>query len=277
MTPSIRAMKKKWPSAYITVASTVYCSTLLQNNPFCGTAVYPVDSNLLDSADAILGLERVIELNEEGKTIHAVDLFAKAMSVELESKHCEYYFAPHEKVWAAKTYPRIPGFKRIGLQMRASSEVRCYPQHRLQELIERICKKGHELYIFGNPGQEKIDCKVPGWRIINLTEQQLTFRESAAVLDTCDGVIAPDSALCHLSGALNKPCVALYGSYPWQLRTIHHPSIRAIQGNGECKNCFHHPIYEEWPAGKPCAKAGFCTVLESIEPQRIVSLIESKI
>jgi ADP-heptose:LPS heptosyltransferase len=270
-------MKQKWPKAYITVASTVYCATLLENNPHCRTCVYPVDANLINSADAVLGLERVIELNEEGKTTHAVDLFAKAMCVEPESKHCEYYFAPHEKVWAAAKYPRVPGVKRIGLQMRASSPVRCYPQHRLQELIERVCTKGWELYVFGNPGQEKIECTVPNWRIVNLTEHGLSFRESAAVLDTCDCIIGPDSALVHLAGALDKPCVALYSSYPWQLRTSQHPSIRALTGNLSCAPCFHHPLHSDWPEGAPCNKDGFCSALAQIEPKRIVSVVESKL
>jgi heptosyltransferase-2 len=113
--------------------------------------------------------------------------------------------------------------------------------------------------------------------LVNLTQlpEPPNFRQSAALLATCDAVVAPDSALCHLAGALNLPTVALYGPFPWALRTAYALRTVALSGHGPCAPCFHHErAGEVWPEGKPCAKSGRCEVLATIEPERILAKLE---
>jgi ADP-heptose:LPS heptosyltransferase len=97
-------------------------------------------------------------------------------------------------------------------------------------------------------------------------------------LATCDACIAPDSVFCHVAGALHIPTIALYGPFPWQLRTAHAPSIHALQGVAKCAPCFHHSrVGEVFPRGEECENTGDCAALARISPSRIVSKIDSLI
>jgi ADP-heptose:LPS heptosyltransferase len=106
--------------------------------------------------------------------------------------------------------------------------------------------------------------------VLNVAAQAKTFAQSAGVLAQCDVVLAPDSAIAHLAGALKLPTVALYGSFPWQARTAYAPTIRALQVSMACAPCYWHGRGSAFPSHGPCARTGRCEVLAQIEPQRVV-------
>ena len=94
------------------------------------------------------------------------------------------------------------------------------------------------------------------------------------MLADCDAVIAPDSALCHVAGALGLPTVALYGPFPSALRTDNAPSISAIDGKAPCAPCFWHDRESVWPQDKLCARTGRCEALAGIAPRQIMKRLK---
>ena len=90
-------------------------------------------------------------------------------------------------------------------------------------------------------------------------------------------VTAPDSVWTHVAGALGMPAVALYGSEPWLLRTIHCAKTHALT-SGKCARAPCHfwarnPL--DYPADGPCAKTRLCEELAGITPERLVAAIET--
>jgi ADP-heptose:LPS heptosyltransferase len=85
------------------------------------------------------------------------------------------------------------------------------------------------------------------------------------------------SALVHVAGALGLPAVGLYGPFPWQLRTVHAPSIHGINGTCRCSPCFWHDREALFPPDGPCATTGRCEALAGIEPRRIVAKLRKMI
>jgi ADP-heptose:LPS heptosyltransferase len=148
--------------------------------------------------------------------------------------------------------------------------------------MEEMFSRFWEIYLFGSPGSIPM-AVIPQparSRVINLAHDKLTFRQSAAVAQTCDVIVAPDSALMHLAGTLGLPCVALFGPIPAALRTAYYPSVTALQDTSACPMapCFHHPRalgsgFLAWPNGGPCIKAGHCTVLAATTPTQVTSAI----
>ena len=278
LTPIIQAMKKQHPDWEIRVECWKHCQCIFDGNPHLAEVKdYPPQLDDLMFYTQIHWLEDAMEWEPRSQNEHVIDLYAKKMGVELtEGKHLEYYgHLRHLEAMRAR-FPKKQK-RRIGIQLSASAKCRTYPAALMERLIDLLYrdKEQFEVALFDLPRKDaqKAD-KVA--RVLNLCgeKEPLSFAESTAVLADCDAVIAPDSALCHIAGALDIPTVALYGPFPWQLRTQYARSITAINGHARCAPCFHHERESVWPEGGLCRETGRCEALASIEPERIVKKIK---
>lgn len=230
---------------------------------------YPSPWEEFSKYDNHVVLEDMVETNPAGKTTHVIDLFAEACGVTLtdKEKRVEFSTTPAEKEWAHEHFPKTER-KRIGIQLKASSPVRTYPAAMLVEVLRLLEKDGWEVLCLGR----KNDANVEETELIKwVGKHDPDFGQSCSALETCDVVLAPDSALCHVGGALNIPTLALYGPFPWQLRTKYAPSIRAINGQARCAPCFHHSRGSPFPIDGPCMRSGRCEAMAEIKPERILS------
>ncbi len=144
-------------------------------------------------------------------------------------------------------------------------------------MVEAFRRADWEVYLFGRPGEFRTDGPMTH-DVMDLSRRGLTWRQSAATLLTCDVVLAPDSSMMHVAGALGVPCVALFGPFPWKLRTAYYKSVHALQGIDGCAMapCFHaeHTLTGLFPNDGPCMATGHCVVLDSILPKRILAKVE---
>ncbi len=273
LTPIFREVKKRWPAAIVHV-STMHCyGQALKNLPFVDALVpYPLSAADGDSYDAWVFFENAIENNPRAHKVQMTELFAEIVGLsDIEDLRPEYRLTDEEKIWALIGFPRS-NMRRLCVQVTASAACRVYPQAQLTQVVQTLLKNGWEVFLMGAPGEIGGN-EVPGLR--NLAGMRLTFRQSCAVINTADCVLAPDSALLHIAGALEVPAVGLYGPFPWELRTKHCPTTFALQGKGDCSPCFHHATkYAPFPEQCPSAKRGICQVLESIDPRTVVAKVE---
>lgn len=273
LTPTFRELRRRWPKVHITVASFDRYRPALHGNDL-NFADYPVSLKAWSTFDAHIWLENIIEANPEAMQIHAVDVIAKRLGLEFEDKRMDYFVSDSEQAAAESEFPRTD-LRRVGLQMTASGSCRVYPY--MIDLSKRLWRdSGCEVFLFGKPG-EMLTNQPAG--IVNLMMSGATFRQSCAILATCDVVVAPDSALVHVAGALDVPCVALYGPFPWKLRTVYAPKTFALQGTCPISPCFHHarPGTGVFPHYGPCAKTGKCEALAAITVERIIREVEKKL
>lgn len=288
MTPALRKFKSTYPTVTLALSCRARIHPMFDHLPYAPTLMdYPVDAKMLEWADHVLTFEHLQEASEEGRTVAAVDIKARVLGVAPligDERRAEYAPSTAEIVWANQKYGKNSR-QRIGVQLAASSPTRTYHPQRAGEVMRRLFDLGYELYIFGSPGslpKESVPVAIRS-RVRNLTAEGLTFRESAAVLTTCDCVWAPDSSLMHLAGVLGLPCVAVFGSTHWTLRTADYPSVIALQSNVGCPlaPCWHHPRgHHHWPTGGICTQKGHeghCTPLNSIPPQQIVEKIQKQL
>lgn len=272
-TPSIREFKEKWPTCEIHFCCFDKFAGAIANNPDVKVVDYPLPIKALDQYAAWIFLEHTIEAGGRAHEIHAVDLTAESFGISrLNSGEMIYHVTDAEKAWADGAYPRGER-PRLGVQLRASAKTRDYPQYLLTQVINQLENRGWEIYIFGVPGDLRSPNKP---NIRNLTIDGLTFQKSMAVLDTCDVVLGPDSALIHVAGALEKQAVALYGPFPSDLRTRYARTISAITERSGCGKapCFHHGGPKSpFPSDGPCIQAGHCTALSAISPDTVIERI----
>lgn len=286
LVPALRAMHSKRPEIRLTLSCRNRVHCVFENLPYAPSLVdYPISVEDAAHFDQIITTEHLQEDSDEGRSVAAVDIKARILGVGPlvgEERRAEYVATAAETTVAEFKCPRLAGRPRIGIQLQASSPTRTYHPQRAGDVMQRLYALGYELYIFGSPGslpQEKVPERIRD-RVRNLTAENLSFRESVAVMGTCDVLFCPDSSMVHVAGALGIPCVAVFGSTHWKLRTADYPSVFVLQGNGGCKisPCWHHPKGATiWPEEGPCATAGHCPVINNIPPERIVAEIQKKL
>jgi hypothetical protein len=232
---------------------------------------YPVPQDTVYAFDSnVFAAEMLIHRNPG---VHPTDIYAEALGLELQDKRPRYKISLEESEFAKKELPKT-GRPRIGMHVRATALCRTYP-HQVPLLEALLSKRKYEVVLFGAHGEAQADDSAE-LGLVNLCNRPLTFRQSTALLSTCDGFIAPDSGLLHVAGALGVPTVALFGPFGWKERTIYYPSVQALQGHARCAPCHHHKrAGREWPEGGPCEQTGYCVALADITPQRIVTKLES--
>lgn len=277
LTPVLREHKRQFPNARIGVATMTHYAQVLAGLPFVDEVVpYPLTLEQLYQWDEWVFLENAIERNPAAHKVHMTDLFAQIAGVGEEfDKRPVYQVKPSEAVWANVQHPRNQK-RRLCVQVRTSAIARNYPGNLLGQACRTLSERGWEVFLMGEQGQLPEARRPIEWAV-NLTEAGYSFRQSAAIINTADCVLAPDSALVHVAGALGVPTVALYGPFPWSLRTAYCPTTYALTGNGPCAPCFHHvnpALRDHFPKDCPTAKLGMCGVLADIKPERIVAKVD---
>ena len=289
-TPAFREFKKQWPNHRLILATRKRVHPIFDGLDYAPVLFdYPVNFERLLDVDRVVTSEHIQESSEEGRTVPAIDLKAKLLGVGLlvgDQRKIEYIVTDAERAWACDTYPRMTGpngpRKRIGIQLVASSPTRTYHKTRMEEVMTLLYNRGYEILLFGAPGSLPLSA-IPSNRrefIKNLTVDNLTFRQSAAVAQTCDCLFVPDSSLMHVAEALQIPCVAIFGSTGWKQRISGEGTVVAIQSNMGCPiaPCYFHPKGRAiFPADQQCSKEGYCGPLNAIQADTIVAKIEKQL
>lgn len=271
LSPAIQAYKGQHPTARIALSCfpshhEIVCDLGIELLP------YPLPTWIAKDFDLIISLENLIEQNN---TDHATDCFAEAIGVEVEDYRPIFRLTDVEQLSAQAVFPKTKR-TRVGIQCLASVANRDYPLNQWMKVIELLTEKNNcEVFLFGF--KDQLPPMKPGTvNVTNLSERGLSFRQSAAVLSTCDLFVGVDSALLPVCHALNIPAVGLYAAFDWKTRTSKAPQTWALTGLGECAPCnWLKKAGRAFPPNKPCSKVGVCTVLASITPERIVSKLMS--
>lgn len=283
LTPALRKFAEKHPDRKITLSCRQRVHCIFDGMPYAPTLIdYPVPYTDYRQFWNILTTEHVQEASEAGKTTPAVDLKAAMLGVgplEGHERQTGYVLTGAEQAAALAKFPPTTGRPRIGVQLVSSSPTRNYHKTLMSEVMTALYDKGFEILLFSTPGSLPLDAIPANKRdlIINTTlEGGLTFREMAAAAWTCNCLFTPDSSLMHVAGALDIPCVSIFGSTHWQMRTADYGTVLAIQSNMGCEiaPCWHHPRgHLIFPAGQLCASKGYCGALNAISPETIVQKI----
>lgn len=274
LTPTLAALRRRWPRAQIVVCAGIEYGQVLEGNPDIDARVlYPIDAAEAEGYDALIEFEETTGYERRERSTHSVDLFAQIVGVTIDDKRLRYKVACSRLEWARKAYPKSNRIPRVGIQVAASNQVRSYPGELVLTLARELAADGCELFFFGTPGQFPVGIELYG-KIFE-GESISSFTENVSLLLTCDVCIAPDSSFCHVGGALGIPTVALYGPFPSALRTTYYRSVLALDGRADCAPCFYHTRgTDAFPSWGPCSVTRRCEALSQISPLLVAAEVK---
>lgn len=182
------------------------------------------------------------EVSVAGKvTLDRTECFIKAAGVELE---------PDEDIrprWIISDEDRraVDGVFRgtrpmVGLARTATDPSRTLPVSAAMELIERLVDAGYDV------GVIDLDWYLPTFRSDHVRHiVRMAIPCVAAVIERLECLVAVDSGLLHLAGALDVPTVGLFGPTDPEVMLKHYPRAVGVTGYG-----WSGPLYS--PCQQPC-------------------------
>ena len=269
LSPVFRYLKKKYPGCFIRVASG--CKEPLENLPEIDELYdMPFDAKLMDDVDVQLYFQGIIESsNDKSKITHAVDMFYSYFNIDSthlppEDKKPHIVYTADEMKWLekeCKNYGLTEGDLVIGIQMETSAPLRNYPKENFKVIVDVLAKEENvKIFLIGSQQQAMLGNFFKGNypNVINAVNYDV--RKSIVMANRYNLMIAPDSFMIQVAGALDKPLVGLYGPFPSEVRMKYFKNAIALEPKVVCSPCYLHDY-------RACIK-GFpspCFSLVSIE------------
>jgi ADP-heptose:LPS heptosyltransferase len=277
LTPLIREIAGRSPDNPITVVAAGSYGKILTGNPYIDhVATYPLAVTDAKGFSVVLHMEYGDPSGGSERTLHLAQVYARESGIELTSLGLDMFVPKSARAQAAELLASAPR-PLVGIQVRASNGVRSYPRDLVRRLAEQLERAGLASLLFDGPGAEPMGL---GGRCLEtcLMTPQPDILVAAGLVQACNVVVGPDSAITHLAVALGRPTVALFGPFPWELRVPARPNVSVINPNLACSPCFHHTRSgAPFPVNGPCAATARCEVLATIEPQSIVQAVQQLI
>jgi len=264
LTPLAAEIKRRWPGCRVDIAcAPAFASIVPALCHVDGCIEYPFQVDVLDQYTGHVWLENVIENNPRAADLHAVDVLAERAGLEIAGSKAVELTLNHIP----------PSTPRLAIQWTSSARCRSWPHQHNLDVAKHFHAEGWEVVFFGRPGEVKI---AEEERIVNGSTRGWDMMESLRQLSRSTVLLGPDSALVHAAGAMGMPAVAIYGTFPAALRTIHHPSVVPLTGKAPCAPCFHHQRGAlQWPALCPAPHgSNWCEALANVSPEDAIQAIE---
>ena len=188
-----------------------------------------------------------------------LDIFlSKKEQSSIEKKYKDFLSQPYKLI--------------LGIAPGASYFTKRWLPEYFEKVICHFAQKSEiGIILFGNKqDRELIDfLNIKGYRNVLVAAGELSLLETAALLDKCHIVITNDSGLMHLSSALRKKLIAIFGSTTRELGFFPVTKDAIILENSDlrCRPCSH-------VGRNNCPKKHFKCMVE-IHPQQVIEAVEN--
>ena len=247
--PVLRHLKKKYPGCFLRVASG--CKQPLENLPEIDQLYdMPFDSALLEDVDFHLMFQGIIESsNDKSKNTHAVDMFFNYFQIDSiqmpdEDKRPHLAFTKNETTWMEETCQKMGLAKDdyvIGMQLETSAPLRNFPKDKTKAIVDILAREpGVKLVLIGTDQQGPLASFYKGNYPNVLTALNFNVRQSIVLANRYDMIVAPDSFMIQVAGALGKPLVGLYGPFASDVRMKYFKNAIGVEPRVVCAPCFKH-------------------------------------
>jgi ADP-heptose:LPS heptosyltransferase len=232
---------------------------------------YPFAAEALEKYDYHLTFQGTLEECEEAKVLNAYDVIKRVAGLDFADNSTDLVVSTKLKNMLQPFVPK----NTVALQLRSSSALRTYPLEQVTGIIEALAAKGYKTGVIDSRRQAfgiqdavmAAGLKDPS-SFVNLSVLSASIPHLVALLDCCVGSIAVDSSVVHLSAALEKPTLGLYGAFPGITRMKYYKTGAWLE-EPFCEKqpcCYHGEGKQLCPY---VSKGEFPVCLSSISPDNI--------
>ena len=256
LNPVLRYLKKKYPTCFIRVASG--CKQPLENVPEIDQLQdMPFDAKFLNDVDYMLQYQGIIEgESAQSKMTHATDLFFSYFGIDsiqlpAEEKVPKLFFKKEEMTWLKETLTSLGIEEKhyvVGIQMETSSPLRNYPKEKFKPIIDVLAQEENvKVVLIGSEQHNVISQFYKGNNPNVIAAIKFNVRQSIVLATRYNLIIAPDSFMIQVGGALEKPLIGLYGPFASEVRMKYFKNSIGLDPSVVCSPCFKHDF-------RPCVK-----------------------
>lgn len=282
LSSSLKALKEKYPHRSLILATKPENMAILAGVPFLD-GIIPIDSWGEAQVKNRFDLRYKVEPKGIGSgclpmadytSMDRSDIFDQLLGVTSKKE----FTVPLDDMALEKMGAQMSGWKDkliIGLNPTCKSPLRTMPPEYVEPLVQKITQNlDATVVLFG---------KTEGWNqhlatlrarhLVNFIDQ-ITLPELITAVSLMDVVIAPDSAVTHIAGALKIPCLGLFGNIHPKTRITYYPTVKALFPAGElpCIPCWDMPGACKRPKNEFGAKC-----MRLLTPERIAGELFSMI
>jgi heptosyltransferase-2 len=203
-----------------------------------------------------------------------IDMFAEEVGVDISADPLPIYVVQQEERERAKAELRElvelrRGQKLIAIQAKSNDARRTWPLDHMARLLTLLSAEERIQTLFFDWGDTTSRWSPPpGGRVHFLFNRNLA--DVAALMEQCDLVVCPDSALLHLAGALQKKIVAIFGPIPPVSRMNYYSNSTAVARQLPCQPCWYSPR---------CTRSGAAKLecLTGISPESVLQAVKERL
>lgn len=255
LTPTIKGIKNLFPDNLLIVCTTREYGAnvlfdLLENNPYVDKIVEAKDLykyKFIRNYNFNTGQELLLETNPDHYSSNRIDIFCDLASIKIEDKKPIYIVTDEEKKWANEWIEKNLVRKGliVGIHVQSTANKRTWPIEKVRLLAFTIVNtwKDSSVFLFNIYNEVTQIVEKPFPNIFSISG--FSIRKVAALLDKCDAVVAPDSGLLHLAGALDKKTIALFGPSSPKSRIGYYKNAVGVYLDYPCSPCWYSVCKEQ--------------------------------
>ena len=263
MTPILRALRKNYPQAVITLATFEIFFDVFLHNPNVDRVVASDrfradgDGGFIAESDGTktrqdywVECNGIAEVSDEVSRKHRTDIFAEVAGFtgwKLDDRRMDYYITQEENERAKallKENRVLPGDRVLCMATTSTAANRNMPLSKFREVADKAAGDGWKVVLFDRYPENGWD----GPGVINLTGKT-TVRQMAALMANSTMYFGPDTGAWHLACAVNIPNFVYFGAIDWRLR-VSTPKTRAAVRSVQCYPCNKYGC--DWAVKKAC-------------------------
>jgi len=247
--PCLEKFKETYPGIDIGVVSTMADQCLIGD--LCTLWDYPIREEVANYYEAWVN---IAEHDRASVGRELQDSFSEYLQVESPRRVPSLPSNPIREA-SLRSFIRDEGRVSVGVHLHSQCHFRSIPNTigclTMMALVERGC----DCYVLGTSSQRLLFVDKNKQRVappdhIYETNSFLEPLElSIAFRNILDVTLTADTAGLHIAGALQKPCLGVFGLTDGKKRCGYYPTVDFVQGIKECSPCEH--ITEEVPCPHP--------------------------
>ena len=189
-----------------------------------------------DGYDVVHNLINRVEFNGVSSEVPRTELFGKLMGVD-EIDYDQDWKLHIPEAWTNRAWEILGEYglckdsRIIALQVASEGLSRIWPKERWMEFVGMADNNHYDVVLLSD---QEIGRQPRA--AINLCGK-LSLEEFFGIAAVATIGVTPDSALMHIMGCLDKPCIALFGAIEPALRISHYNSIYPLRHRMRCMPC----------------------------------------